>query len=160
LVRVTRRVRDLDAAELERLVREAATLPRGVTLAAVRAPRSLSVPDGFDRLRVEVPRAPRRAGPFRVTARLDFTQQGASVAQTTVPVELSVSEEAATPDVGRSTPIRLTVRRGLVEVSVMGVAGSDAFVGDLLPVSLSMPGRLLRARVTAPGEAEVIEAAP
>jgi hypothetical protein len=47
-----------------------------------------------------------------------------------------------------------------VEVSVMGVAGSDAFVGDLLPVSVSLHGRTLRARVVAPGEAEVLEVAP
>lgn len=160
VVRITRRARALGPAELDRLVRSFAVTPRGVTVAAVRAPRLLSVPDGFDRLRVELPRPPRRSGPFRTTARLDFSQDGETVAQTTVPVELAVSEEAATPDVARSSPLRITVRHGLVEVSVMGMAGSDAFVGDLLPVTLAVgSGRILRARVTGPGEAEVVEAA-
>ena len=51
----------------------------------------------------------------------------------------------------------LVVRKGLVEVSIAGVAGSDADVGGVLPVVLRPSGRVLRARAVDRDHALALE---
>ena len=149
-VRVVRRMTSLTPGDLERMVRDALTtgrLPRGASLAAVRAPRAIEVPSGWSTVAAEVPRPPRRAGSFSTTAVVTLRAGEEIVARLTVPVELALSAEAAMPDLARGATVTLLVRQGLVEVRVPGSAGADANVGDPLPVVLRPSGRVLRARL-------------
>jgi hypothetical protein len=159
-VRVSRRTRTLTAAEVERLVRDALPperLPRGAALAAVRPPRALEVPAGWSAVAAELPRAPRRAGPFATTAYVSFLLDGDTLARVPVPIELTLPAGAATPDLARGAAVTLAVRRGLVEVRASASAGADADVGDTLPVVLRPAGRVIRARLVARDLAVALE---
>ncbi len=149
-VRVVRRVTSLTPGDLDRMVRDAlpaARLPRGATIAAVRAPRSVDVPSGWSAVSADIPRPPRRAGSFATTAVVTLRAGEEIVARITVPVELALSAEAATPDLVRGATVTLLVRQGLVEVRASGNAGADANVGEPVPVVLRPSGRVLRARL-------------
>ncbi len=159
-VRVLRRMRDIAAPELERLVRDALAdhLPRGAVLGAVRAPRTVAVPDGYATVAATVPRPPRRAGVYATAATVTFVRGTEVLAQVSVPVDLNLGPDAAVPDAARGAPVRLVVRRGLVEVTVGAEVGADADIGDTLPVVLHPSGRVVRARLVEPDRAVVLEA--
>jgi hypothetical protein len=148
-VRVLRRVTTLQPGDLERLIRETLgpKLPRGVTLGAVHPGRPLDVPDGWTRATVDIPRPPRRTGPLASTARVVFFEDAQALSSVAVPVDLTLSEEAAIPDLQHGARVTLVVRRGLVEVTSSGTAGADADVGAVLPVVLHPSGRIVRARL-------------
>ncbi|HSO36138.1 MAG TPA: flagella basal body P-ring formation protein FlgA, partial [Labilithrix sp.] len=131
-------------------------IPRGVTITAVRAV-ALPVPDGFDKVTVDLPTMPRRAGTVTVTAAVAFVAQGDVVARMTVPVDFAVTAEALVPDVAKGAAITLLVRRGLVEVSIGAVAGADGDLGGILPILLKPSGRVVRARVIDKDHAVSIE---
>jgi flagella basal body P-ring formation protein FlgA len=52
--------------------------------------------------------------------------------------------------------VRLTVREGGVEATVTAVAEQSAGIGRIIRVVNASSRRALRARVTAPGEVEVV----
>jgi hypothetical protein len=148
-VRVLRRARTLQPADVDRLVRETlgSKLPRGVALSAVHPGRPLDVPDGWTRATVDVPRPPRRTGPLASTASVVFFEDAQALVRVAVPVDLTLSEEAAIPDLQHGARVTLVVRRGLVEVTSSATAGADADVGAVLPVVLHPAGRIVRARL-------------
>lgn len=149
-VRVVRRMSSLTPGDLERMVRDAlpaSRLPRGATLAAVRAPRAIELPAGWTSVTAELPRPPRRTGAFTTAVMMTLRLGDEVIARASVPVELALSAEAAAPDVARGGPLTLLVREGLVEVRVGASAAIDADVGDTLPVLLRPSGRVLRARL-------------
>ncbi len=159
-VRVVRQTRTLAAPELDQITRESlppAGLPRGASLSAVRAPRAVEVPAGWSAVRAELPRPPRRPGPFATTATLTFLRGEETLARVMVPVELVLPASAAAPDLARGAAVTLSVRRGLVEIRAGGSAGADADVGDTLPVVLRPSGRVLRARLVEPTLAVALE---
>ena len=147
--RIARKARRLATSDIDKLVRDAiepARIPRGATLAAVRA-IALTVPEGYDRVSVDLPAMPRRVGTVTVTAAVAFLAQGDVLARITVPVDLTVTAEALVPDVAKGAAITLLVRRGLVEVSIGAVAGADGDTGGTIPVLLKPSGRVVRSRV-------------
>jgi len=161
-VRVTRKMKTLGAAELGRITRQALAeqpMPRGVTLAAVRAPARIQVADGWSSVHVELPRPPRRVGRFATTAMVSFLTDGDPVAVVAVPVDLALGPDAARRDQGRGDPVNVRVRRGLVEVTIRGLASAEADVGDMLPVLLRSSGRTLQAQLIEPGLAELVQVA-
>lgn len=149
-VRVFRRTRTLRANELEEILRNALPrerLPRGAALTAIHAPRTLDVPAGWSSVTAEIPRPPRRAGPFVTTAQVSFVRDTEVLARVTIPIDLTFPPEAVRPDLARGSAVTLLVRQGLVEVRVSASAGTDADVGDTIPVVLRPAGRVLRARL-------------
>jgi hypothetical protein len=159
-VRVVRSARHLVASELNALVRGAMAdkpLGRGVTLASVRADRPVDVAEGWTRVDVDVPRAPKKAGTFTTVAIASFFVDGEVIARIPVRVDLNVSADGATYDMLRGSPVMLLVRRSLVEVRAPGFAAADADIGDILPVQLRPSGRVLRARLSTKDEAIALE---
>ncbi len=160
-VRVVRKAKRLGAADMDAIVRSALggrPLGRGVRLTAVRFDRPVDVADGWSRVDVDVPRAPKRVGPFVTTAIASFFAGDADVtARVPVLVELDVSPDGAAYDTARGSAVTLVVSRGAVEVRAAGVTTADADVGDLVPVQLRQSGRVLRARLTARDEALAVE---
>lgn len=149
-VRVVRKMHKLDAAEIEKTVRATAArtkMPRGATLAHVRAPRPVDVPEGWTTTRLEIPKPPRRAGAFVTTAVLSFEEDGTTTARIQVPIELELSQEAATPEMTHGSEIQLVVRRGLVEVATPATAGGDGDAGDTIAVTVKESNRVLRAKI-------------
>ncbi len=149
-VRVVRRSRTLSASEIERMTRErlaAEGLPRHAELTGVRSSRGLEVADGWDAVNVELPRLPRRTGPFSTTALLTFRVGTEVLGRASVQVDLSLPAASAQPDVARGGPLTLVVRQGLVEVRIGATASADADVGERLQVVLHPSGRVLRARL-------------
>lgn len=155
-----RKVRRLEAAEVAEAiaaVTSANPLPRGATLVSVRA-RATEVPTDFARVTVDLPAMPRRAGPVTVRAVVSFVDAGGAVlVKEVVPLELSMPPEAALPEIPRGAPITLVIRRGLVEVTVNGVAAVDGDVGSILPVTIRPSGRVVRARAVDTGHAVLVE---
>lgn len=147
--RVVRKMKTLPASEARTLVEEAlaAALPKGAALGSVSLKGSLEVPDGWNRVRAEIPKPPRKSGPFSTRAVLSFQRDDDTLFQTNLPVELRLSAEAAMPDLARSAPVTLVIRRGLVEVSIQGNVTIDADVGDVVPVMLRPSGRILRGKL-------------
>jgi hypothetical protein len=160
-VRVVRQAKHVVPSELDTIVSDAIkekSLPRGVTLDAVRAERAIDVIDGWTRVDVDVPRPPKKAGPFATTAFLSFYGAEAEVlARVPVPVELAVSAEGTAYDAARGRPVTLVIRRSLVEVRIGAFAGADADVGDPVPIQLRPSGRVVRARLLSKDEALALE---
>ena len=159
-VRVVRKSRRLEPAELEGIVRAAVSakdLARGVTLAKVRAGRPVDVADGWSRVEVDIPKAPKKEGTFATIAIASLFVGDEVIARVPVPLDLAVSREGATFDAPRGVALTLVVQRTLVEVRAAGMAAADADVGDVLPVQLRDSGRVVRARLTSRDEAIAIE---
>ncbi len=159
-VRVVRKAKHLSPEEVDALVRGAlAAKPhRGVSVEAVRQDRPVDVADGWNRVDVAVPRAPKKAGAFSTTAILSFlNEDGEPLGRLAVPVALSVSAEGALFDAPRGSSLTLVVRRSLVEVRVPAAANADADIGDPLPVQIRLSGRVVRARLVAKDEALAVE---
>jgi hypothetical protein len=148
-VRVVRKMRSLDARALEALAREGleGSLPRGASLARVRAPRAVTVADGWDRVEAIVPRTPRRRGTFATTVRLRLERAGAEIGSLDVPVELALSEAAEAADVEKGAPLSVIVASGLVQVTAAAIAGASGDAGSIIPVTIRTSGRVLRARI-------------
>jgi hypothetical protein len=160
VVRVVRKVRRVTTSDFDAIVRRALAanpLGKGVTFIGVRVEHAVDVPDGWSRVDMDIPRAPKRAGPFQTVAIASFVAERDLLARVLVPLDLAVSPEGAVYDVLRGSPVGVVLRRGCVEVRTTGFAGVDADVGDRLPVQLRPSGRVLRTRLVAADEALVLE---
>jgi hypothetical protein len=160
VVRVVRKVRHLASSEVDAIVRlamVASPLGKGVTLSAVHVDHAVDVADGWSRVVMDVPRAPKRVGAFHTTAIASFFADSELLGRIVVPLDLSVSTEGAEYDVLRGSPVGVVVRRGAVEVRTTGFAASDADIGDRLPVVLRPSGRVLRTRLVSKDEVLVLE---
>ncbi|HZU82664.1 MAG TPA: flagella basal body P-ring formation protein FlgA [Polyangiaceae bacterium] len=159
-VRVVRKARRLPPSEMDAIVRgaiEARGLSRGVTLAAVRMDRALDLAEGWTRVEVDVPRPPKKAGPFATSATASFFAGAEVVARIPVPIDLAISPDGAAYDAQRGSAVTLVVRRGLVEIRASAFAAADADVGDFIPVQLRPSGRVVRARLIGKDEALAVE---
>jgi flagella basal body P-ring formation protein FlgA len=96
-------------------------------------------------------------GPFAATAIVTFLGGSDVIARVPVRVDLTLSAEAATPDLAHGTAVTLVVRQGLIEVRIGASAGADANIGDTLPVVLRPSGRVLQARLIEPTVALAVE---
>ncbi|HVH43899.1 MAG TPA: hypothetical protein VM925_16210 [Labilithrix sp.] len=159
-VRVSRKTRRLSSNDVSTAIRNALAdmrLPRGATLANVRA-AAAEVPADFKRVTVDLPVLPRRAGPTTAQATVTFLGEGDAPLQKTItPIELLLPAEAAFAEISRGAPITLIVRRGLVEVSITAVAATDSDIGAILPVTIKPSGRVMRARAIDKDHAVSVE---
>jgi hypothetical protein len=147
-VRIVRKMRRMEAHEIADLVRAGLSenMPRGAAITNVRATRT-SIPDGWTRATCEVARPPHRTGALTSSASLTFFENEQALWRISVPIDLSLDQDAKLYDLARGGRVTLVIRRGLVEVGAAGTAGADADVGDLLPVILSPSGRTISARL-------------
>jgi hypothetical protein len=160
VVRVLRKVRHLAPAELDALVRDSLApdaLHAGVSLHAVRSDHAVDVAEGWTRITVDVPRPPKKVGPFATTAVVTFFQDALTLARLYVPVDLDVDAEGAAYDCPRGHAVTLVLRRDLVEIHVAAQGIADADVGDPLPVKVRDSGKTMRARLTSRDEALALE---
>ncbi len=147
--RIVRKTKSLAPTDLEKMTRAAVKdsgLPRGGVLAAVRAKGSVSVPEGWDAVTIEVPRPPRKAGKHLATATLVFTEAESVLAKVPVPIEMTLPKSAAQPDVKKGSRISYVLSRGSIEIKASGTAGSDADVGETLNVILES-GKIVKAKL-------------
>jgi hypothetical protein len=156
-VRISRKTRKLSANEVNRAVKTAISaqqLPRGAELIKVRG-AATEVADDYDHVNVDFPPVSRRAGPTTIQATVTFVsaEGNTPIYRTTIPLDVSLPPEAAFADITKGSPIALVVRRGLVEVSMPGVAAMDADVGGVVMVTLRPSGRVMRARAVDKGHA-------
>jgi hypothetical protein len=100
---------------------------------------------------------PYQKGEARTTAVLDLESDGSTVASVPVTVIVDVSESGARPDVRRGALVNLVIERPSMRVSAPGTSAADAAIGDSVIFHVSATGRTVRARVSAPGEAVVLE---
>jgi hypothetical protein len=160
-VRVFRKAKHLAQVDVNALVRDALVqkpLGRGVALVAVRADHPVDVADGWARIDVDVPRAPKRQGTFATAAIASFmSPEGEAIARISVPLELGVSAEGSTYDAARGGAVTLVIRRGYIEVRAGGISMADGDVGDVVPIQLRQSGRVLRARLVSRDEAVAVE---
>lgn len=158
-VRVVRKMKKLTAADVERETRKAvvaAGLRKGISIAAVRAPRSSDVAEGFTSITASIPKPPRRTGRIPTTATVTFQRGTEILARLAVPIDLDLTADAAIPDVAKGGALTVTVKSGLVEISASALAGADADIGEDLPVTLRPSGKILRATLVAPGKAVLL----
>lgn len=159
-VNVTRKAKKLSAADVDRIVRAAVDttkLPKGASILSVKSAPTLDVPDGFEQTSAELVNVPRRAGTVVGSVTLVFKAGGDAILRVNVPIDVNVPPEALIPDVTKGAPITLLVKKGLVEVSIGGVAATDAEIGGTLPVLLKPSGRVVRARLLDKDHAIAIE---
>lgn len=149
-IRIVRKMHKLDVAEVTKTATDGIThltLWRGVTLAKVKPTHSSDVPEGWTKINIEIPKPPRRSGTLSTNATLAFETDGETTAKVIVPIELTLSEDAAKPEVAHGAMIQLVVKRGLVEVATPATAGADGDAGDVISVTVQASNRVLRARV-------------
>lgn len=159
-VRVVRRMQKVTVSDLEQLTRKALdgpALPRGAALAAVHPAGAVNVAAGWDSVRASLPKKPHRAGVLRSTAVLTFAAGADTLATVVVPVELSLTPEAAAWDLPKGGAVKVVVRRGAVEVEAAAVSTANADVGSVFPAVLRSSGRVLRVRLLDKEHAELVE---
>ena len=158
-IRVVRKVKRLEVAEIDQFVRDGLSMkmPHGVTLDGVHPSGSVNVPDGWTRMTAEIPRPPHRVGPVHCDASVTFFEDTQALSVLSVPVEITVSKDAAVADVQHGARLALVIRRGLVEVTSTGTAGADADIGGIVPVVLRPSGRTILARLEDSTHAVAIE---
>ena len=158
-VRVIRKMRRLVALEIDQITRAAlpAKMPRGASLTALRAPKSIDVADGWDAITARIPRPPHRVGSFPTTVTLAFMSGVETLAEISFPIDVTVTAEGAAYDLARGAQLTLIVKRGLVEVEAPAFATTDADIGTILPVTLRPSGRVVRARLLAADRAELVD---
>jgi len=132
-------------------------LPPGVTLTSVRASYEVVVPPGAEIKSAKLSKIVRQKGTQRSTATLEFSSDGAPVANVPVAVVLEVSEQAARPDVVRQSRINISIERGAVKVSGTGQVMADANVGDKVSVLVLATGRVVKALIVSQNEAQLLE---
>jgi hypothetical protein len=159
-VRVTRRTRRLAAADVAQAVRVSLAetkLARGASLVSVAA-MPAEVPAEMKRVTVQMPILPRKAGIVSVHAPIAFLDDaGVTVHAAVATLKLSLPPEAAFADINKGGPISLVIKKGLVEVTAAAVAGSDADIGTVLPVTVKPSGRVIRARALDKDHAVALE---
>ena len=158
LVKVTRKMKKLSAADVDKETRKAILavgLRRGVSIAAVRAPKTSEVADGYTTITASMPKPPRKTGRVPTTCALTFSRGTEVLARLSIPVDLDLAAEAAVPDTAKGAAVVVTVKSGLVEISAAAFAAIDADVGEEILVNLRPSGKQLRAILIAPGKAEV-----
>lgn len=159
-VRVVRKTQKLTAPELDKLVRDAfakAKVRKGASLATVKAGKLTEVPDGYQAVRLEVPKIPRKSGTISSFATLAFVLGDVVVHRVNVPLELSLAPECALPDVASKGQLTLVIHRGAVEIDAPAVAQSDADIGDVLLVQVTASGKLMKATLVSAKRAAVVE---
>lgn len=159
-VRVVRKMARFTTAELDQLTRRAidgSGLTRGVSITAVHPSGPVEVPAGWDTVRASLPQRAHRAGVSRATALLTFSAGPDTLANITVPVEISLTPEAAAWDLSKGSMVKVVVRRGSIEIEAPAIAAADADVGAVLPVMLRSSGRILRVRLIDREHGELVE---
>ncbi|MEO7110043.1 MAG: flagella basal body P-ring formation protein FlgA [Polyangiaceae bacterium] len=159
-IRIVRKMHKLDVTEITKATTDGVAhmaLWRGVTLAKVRPLHGSDVPEGWTKINIEIPKPPRRAGSLSTNATLAFETDGETTAKVIVPIELTLSEDAAKPEVTHGAQIQLIVKRGLVEVSTPATAGADGDSGEIISVTVQGSNRVLRARVQDATHAVAVE---
>lgn len=142
-----KKLRHLSVLDVENAIRAAlveAPLARNASLTSVH--NSAIDLESFDKVTLDVPQLPRKAGPMSVTVAVTFFSNGVVAARTTARLDIVLPPEAALAPIPKGAPILLSIKRGLVEVTISGYAGADADIGGILPVILKPSGRMLRAR--------------
>ncbi len=159
-VRVVRKTRRLSADEVSAAITKtlaATKLPKNAAVTAVRA-APIEIPSELARVTVDLPALPRRAGSVTLGAVVTFLgESDAVLAKSITPIEIHLPPEAAVPDIARGASVALIVRRGLVEITVSGVAATDADIGGVFPVTLRPSGRVVRARALDRDHALAVE---
>jgi hypothetical protein len=158
-VRVARKVKTVGAADLEKELRASLKLhplAKGGALVAVRPPKSIDVGAGWDRVVVDVPRPPRKTGPWSTTATLVFARGEETLGKVSLPIDVALPAAAAIPDVAQKAGITLVIERGQVEVSVRGTANVDGDVGEIIPITIPS-GKVLRGRIATKDRANCVE---
>lgn len=158
--RIVRKTRTVAPVELEKIARRSIAetgLPRGASLAAVRAKSAVTVPDGWDAVSVEVPRPPRKSGKHLATATLVFSEGESVLAKVPVPIEMTLPKSAAQPDVKKGSKLSFVVSRGAIEIKASATATQDADVGETLNVALES-GKIARAKLESKDPAVATEA--
>jgi Chaperone for flagella basal body P-ring formation len=159
-VRVVGAARRISPNELALLVTPAIEekLAAGVTLTKAQPTYEVVVPPRTVVRSVELPRTPRQKGSFRTTATVELASDGEVVAKVPVPVVLEVSEDAARPDAPRGSKIGLVIDRRSIRITTQGSLMNDANVGDTVGAMVVATGRVVKVRLVARDEAEVLEA--
>lgn len=152
----------LPPQELETITKEAiasshAKLLRGTTVVGVKTLSPVEVPS-YATVVIDVATPARRAGKGSTSATLTFSDDTHVVARAVVTLLIDVPAESIPFDAPKGTPITVTVKRGLVEVSSPAVVAADADVGDVVGVMLRPSGRVMRARLVEKGRAVAEEA--
>ncbi len=159
-VRVVGAARRISPSELAVLVAPAIEekLGAGVTLTKAQPTYEVVVPPRTVVRGGDLPHPPRQKGTFRTTATVELVSDGDVVARVPVPVVLEVSEDAARPDAPRGTKIGLIIERRSIRITTQGSVMSDANVGETVGAMVVSTGRVVKVRLVARDEAEVLEA--
>jgi len=159
-VRVARKTRRLQPADVNGAVKVALAdmkIPRGAALTNIRS-NGVEVPADFQKVSVELPTLPRKAGTVTVQAHVTFlSDETVAISKAIVPIDFTLPPEAAFAEITKGAPITLIIKKGLVEVAIGAVAASDGDVGSIVPVTLKPSGRVLRARAIDNTHAVAVE---
>ncbi len=157
-VRVTRKMTVLKRTEMESLAQGALKdeLPRGARVLRVRG-EELRLPVGYDKVRIEVPKAPRRQGSWTTTTTLIVSEEGRDIARVPLTVDFLLDKDAMSTDLARGTTVQLFVHRGLVQLQSEAIINADADVGDVVPVTVRANGKTLRAKILDHDRAALVE---
>jgi len=156
-VRVETEGRRFSPEELSTLVEPAvrAALPSGVRLIAIKALQGHVLAPSVRPGQVRLPRFALRDGEQKQTGTVEILWGKDALMRLPVQLHVSVSGSDAGALVPRGSSVTLVIARGPVEISTQGETLSAGRVGDSVSVRVGVTKKVLSARLTHAGRAEV-----
>jgi hypothetical protein len=134
-----------------------AALPFGLTFKAAKLTRSLVTSPSVVIGEVHYPKFPKRVGELTLTATVDLQQEGITVARVPVTVVVLVTDAATHAAASKGARVKLVIEHGPARVSALATALSDTELGALGLFRVVSTQRVLRARLSSPDSAQVVE---
>lgn len=131
-------------------------LPAGVTLVKLQASAALTLSPETKVGRVLLPKLPKRVGTLRTTLSVELLLEHEVTHRLPLIAIVNLSERAARHDAEKGSMIKLLVRRHSATVSATGSPLMNMDVGQVGQFRVMKTGRILKARLTSPTEAEVV----
>jgi hypothetical protein len=134
-----------------------AALPLGLTFKTAKLNRAIVTSPSVLVGEAHFPKFPKRAGEATLTASVDIRQEGATIMRLPVTVVVTVSEAATQPTVSKGARVNLVIQHGPARVTALATALSDTELGETGLFRVNTTQRVLRARISSPDSAQVIE---
>jgi len=132
-------------------------LPTGINYRSMRLSRVLVTSPRATIGDARFPRLQKREGEQTVTATVEVRQDDELLLRLPVTVIVNVTEAGMRPALEKGARVNLVIEHGPARVTALAIALSDAELGDTTSFRVSSTQRVLRARVTSPDTAQVVQ---
>lgn len=157
-IRAIRATKHWTQLELRQLLtnRLQSLLPRHARLLQLDVPQTLATSTTAELSRVTLGQIPSRQGAASTSAVAEFTGEGRIEHRVVVAVTLELSTPPKPIELPQGSPLNLTIRLGLTQVSARAVTLQPATIGSITLVRVLKTRKTLRSKILTESTAEVL----